>query len=151
VRIPEHLLCSWNYEHPSTFLVGDRLIWCKGTMSRQDAIKAALRKKQRLTRWFAYLIREPSNPHDSSAIAVFIGANHVGYLSADVAQAFAPRLEALTARADGAVPSCLCTIKKLDDGWIVGLIGPWPRDQSQDEFQRYRRLSDEDLDDSEID
>jgi hypothetical protein len=127
----------------SPFLVGDRLAWAKGTLSRQAEIRAALRERfgeERLvTRSFAWLVREPQNAVSADAIAVYIGAHKIGFMPGALAGIFAPTIDGLAQRELGQPPlghpSCLMTIQTVRDGaFIVGLIGPWPPNESRDEF-----------------
>lgn len=141
-------MVHWDGKWPSAMLLGDRIVWAKGTLSRQAQIKAFLGRKRALVRWYAWLVREPTNPHDPNAIAVYLGQHHVGYLAAPIAKAFAPQVDAL--RLGDGHPSCLCTIKTVPDGaLLVGLIGPWPRDESTSEGwvppgRRRKKASDDD-------
>lgn len=56
-----------------------------------DALTLRQREKQHAGQWV--LRREPDNPLDPNAIAVFIGAQKIGYLSAAKARGYAPILD----------------------------------------------------------
>lgn len=55
---------------------------------RQDLIKRHCAPDADLT-----LIREPDNPHGSTAIAVFCDGHQIGYLKSELSQEFAPRMD----------------------------------------------------------
>lgn len=128
----------------SPFLVGDRVTWCKGTLSRQAEIRTALRERfgqeRPIVRSYGWLCREPDNAVDANAIAVYIGRHKVGFVPAPMAAIFAPHLDDLLTQLRLGDPllghaSCLVTFQTVRDGaWIVGLIGPWPPSESRDEF-----------------
>lgn len=86
--------------HPAVFLEGateQKVVGESFRMSNLDAAahRILAEKGQSLSHfnranWFAWLIPEPSNPHDRNAVQVFLGPFHVGYLPRAVAPLWQP-------------------------------------------------------------
>jgi hypothetical protein len=62
-------------------------------------------------------VPEPWNPHDSNAVAVVVGDQHVGYLPAELAADYAVPLGRLVAR--GVLATGTGRIWALSDGGVV--------------------------------
>lgn len=151
-----HIVVSWELRMPSAFVVGARASHLVGIKFRQEDILSLVEnyEKRHIERCYAWLVREPQNPHDSNAVAVYIRQTCVGYLNRKLAALIASDLDELTRFMSGAPASCLATVFKSTAQWtdkltglkkrsklyLVKVIGPWTTRQKRDEDE----LDDED-------
>lgn len=80
------------------WLPGDIEVQVSGPTFHAEAIREADRRVQPGIPLAAVLVLEPGNPHDHSAIAVFVSGFQVGYLSREIAGTVQPALAAFAAR-----------------------------------------------------
>jgi HIRAN domain len=90
------------------------------------ALEVAQEEPER--RWFrAVLVREPDNPHDSNAVAVYAeGGKQLGYLSREHASAYHRVFESLVKRGykGGACPAMLMGGGHKSYGVVLALSSP---------------------------
>jgi hypothetical protein len=79
------------------WLPGDVEVQVSGETFHAAAIREACRSSQPGVPDVAVLVPEPGNPHDHSAIAVYVNRFHAGYLLRQIAAAVQPALIAFTA------------------------------------------------------
>jgi hypothetical protein len=79
------------------WLPGDVEVQVSGETFHAAAIREACRSSRPGVPDVTVLIPEPGNPHDHSAIAVYVNGFHAGYLSRQIAAAVQPALIAFTA------------------------------------------------------
>jgi hypothetical protein len=79
------------------WLPGDVEVQVSGETFHAAAIREACRSSRPGTPDVAILVPEPGNPHDHSAVAVYVDRFHAGYLSRQIAAAVQPALAAFTA------------------------------------------------------
>ena len=96
-----------------------------GTEYHQDAIDVLAHSGHQLK--YASLVREPNNPHDSNAIAVTILGKKVGYISARMAEEYAPLIDTHL-RSHEVVADILEFTPEEDGGAEIRIDLAWPRD-----------------------
>jgi HIRAN domain len=103
-------------ELPYAILPGGRTVDVVGEAFYQDALEAVAGGKTEdsctLEKW-AVLVREPENPYDSNAVAIYILGQRVGYLSRDDAEEYSILIDELW-RKYGVRPACRAS---LTGGW----------------------------------
>jgi hypothetical protein len=75
------------------------------------------------------LTREPTNPHDPNAVAVYCGTEHIGYISAKIARRYGEAVERV--EADGSelwVHGAITRGGRGTAGLIASIDCPWPED-----------------------
>jgi hypothetical protein len=88
------------------WLPGDVEVQVSGETFHAEAIREADRRGRPGVPDVAVLVTEPGNPHDHSAIAVFVNGFLVGHLSREIAGAVQPALLAFTAANTGRNVAC---------------------------------------------
>jgi HIRAN domain len=78
------------------WLPGNVEVQVSGETFHAAAIQEACRSSRPGVPDVAVLLPEPGNPHDPSAVAVYVNQFHAGYLSRQIAAAVQPALVAFT-------------------------------------------------------
>lgn len=122
------------------WLPGDVEVQVSGETFHAEAIWRADRHGPRGGPHVAVLVVEPGNPHDHSAIAVFVNGFHVGYLSRKIAGAVQPSLIAFTAANSGRTVACPAQIlwHEIDNqpvAQVVVRLDPAPLGLAPDAFR----------------
>ena len=106
------------------WLAGDVEVQVSGPTFHAEAIREAERRGQPGVPYVAVLVPEPGNPHDHSAIAVFVSGFQVGYLSREIAGTVQPALAVFTAANSGRNVACPARIiwREIDNQRIPQVI-----------------------------
>lgn len=105
------------------WLPGDVEVQVSGETFHAEAIRAADRCTPPGVPDVAVLVPEPGNPHDHSAIAVFVNGFLCGYLSREIAGAVQPALTAFAKENGGRAVSCPAQILWHDiDNQVIAQI-----------------------------
>lgn len=119
VRLPAGVEPAW--------LPGDLEVAVVGEAFRADAILAARLSTQPGTSPVAVLLPEPTNPHDTYAVAAYLQGYHVGYLASTVAARVQPALVAFMERSGGRPVACPAQIFEHGVGpQVILLLDPTP-------------------------
>src|SRR5512135_548919 len=80
VPLPPRLVVAPSWALTSPALRPDGHSRVAGESYRQDALRRHLHAARPHRYVVAQLVRDPKNPHDRGAVAVFVGADHVGFV-----------------------------------------------------------------------
>jgi hypothetical protein len=72
------------------------------------------------------LVCEPTNPHDSEAVAVYCAEQHIGYVSAKIAPRYGEAVRRISSA--GAELWVHGAIEGGDRGLLARIDCPWPED-----------------------
>lgn len=122
------------------WLPGDVEVQVSGETFHAEAIRQADRRGPRGGPYVAVLVLEPGNPHDHSAIAVFVNGFLAGHLSREIAGAVQPSLIAFTAANSGRTVACPAQIlwHEIDNqpvAQVVLRLDPAPLGLAPDAFK----------------
>jgi hypothetical protein len=104
------------------WLPGEVDVQVSGETFHAAAIREACRGSRPGVPDIAILVPEPGNPHDHSAIAVYVNRFHAGYLSRQIAAAVQPALIAFTASTGRSVACPVRILWHEIDGYPVAQV-----------------------------
>lgn len=119
------------------WLPGDAEVQVSGETFHEEAIRNATRHEGPVA---AVLVPEPGNPHDASAVAVFLGGRLAGHLSRHVTPVVQPALTAFLAARQARGVSCPARISwhQIEErtvAQVVLLLDPAPLGLTADSFR----------------